>query len=60
MPDDFVLDYDFDSESDGECRPLIGKDHASDSDGGNSGNERVDENDFDPHSRVKKSSSQAL
>ena len=60
MPDELVLDHDFDSASDGECPPFIGKTHANDSDGDDSEDEWVDEEDFDPHSCSTKSRSQTL
>ena len=61
ISDKFVLDNDFDSESDGECPPfLIGKDHANDSDSDDSEDELVNEEDFDPYSYSTKSSFQTL
>ena len=45
----FILHENFDSESDGECRRLIGYDHGNDSDSDDSDDEWVnEEQDFDP------------
>ena len=61
MPGGLVLKgNDFDSDSDGEHPPLIGKDHANDSDSDDSGSEWANEEDLETHSNIVKPISQAL
>ena len=61
ISDKLILHDDFDSESDGEYRPLIGYDHGNDSDSDDSDDEWVnEEQDFDPYSYNTKTSSQTL
>ena len=58
--DRFVLYDDFDSMLDGECPPLIRRDHANGFDSDDSEDEWVIEEDFDPCSHNTNSSWQAL